>query len=723
MPEQSFPTGKQMVAYGAHRRWAATCIVLAAASFAGAWLVSTQPPEIRSSVENILRLLATPKVLLSVVLGSAILGFWVWSFLTLHPRAARVRDFHAALRREGRLLAVVFAGFTLALMVLGFLFVRDLEKAFRSERLSQQAGIAQLKAQQVDKWLFERMLDTKLLASSLRSLPADRLAAGWEARQIIELLIGEFLAGSAERISVSLLSPDGKVLGHAGAGTAPDERTTMEALAAASATPPEFRIVDVHLDNASQPRMGFVGPIQAGNAGGSTIAILVVVFDPSRLLLPDVQSWPNAGPTSEVLLTTRRGNEIIYITPPRFVASKPGPLAFRTPVPAASQPPQAATAVTGDEVGVGPDYRGVIVLTASHRVAGVPWVATAQTDSEEVDAPLDRKVTTVVLVVAAIVFVAAAMFLVQWANQRATFETFRDQQEEERAALVKHFSELVQLSRDIVLLRDDDGNIIDANEAAVKAYLYSHEELRKLNFRDLCESDSRPVAERRHAEQIHRRKDGTLFPVEITGRALDVDGKRYRQSFIRDITHRKQLEQEAARLSRVKQALLTATSGLLRAKTEIDIYGQVCRVLVESSNYQLAAIAAPDRDAVGTVRFLAIAGLDDGLTAQARAAWGGGPMAQEPTGHAIVTGEISVNRNLRDGAESAPWRDEALARGIQSSIALPLRAGGKTFASLVLYAEQLDIFDKEEVALLSILADDVSYAVSALAERAGVHVA
>jgi len=45
-------------------------------------------------------------------------------------------------------------------------------------------------------------------------------------------------------------------------------------------------------------------------------------------------------------------------------------------------------------------------------------------------------------------------------------------------------------------------------------------------------------------ETWHRRKDGSAFPVEVSAQAIEIDGRRYRQSFIRDISARRQAEEK-----------------------------------------------------------------------------------------------------------------------------------------------------------------------------------
>ena len=43
-------------------------------------------------------------------------------------------------------------------------------------------------------------------------------------------------------------------------------------------------------------------------------------------------------------------------------------------------------------------------------------------------------------------------------------------------------------------------------------------------------------------ETIHQGKDGHPFPVEASSRIIEVEGKRFYQSIIRDITERKRTE-------------------------------------------------------------------------------------------------------------------------------------------------------------------------------------
>lgn len=122
-----------------------------------------------------------------------------------------------------------------------------------------------------------------------------------------------------------------------------------------------------------------------------------------------------------------------------------------------------------------------------------------------------------------------------------------DNQYQKYRALADH-------TRDIILfIRRRDGRIIEANAAAVNAYGYDVAELEQLNARDLRDPGTldRLDAELDRAEvsafmfeTAHRRKDGSVFPVEVTAQSVVVGDDHLMVSIIRDITERRLIQQE-----------------------------------------------------------------------------------------------------------------------------------------------------------------------------------
>ena len=109
---------------------------------------------------------------------------------------------------------------------------------------------------------------------------------------------------------------------------------------------------------------------------------------------------------------------------------------------------------------------------------------------------------------------------------------------------------LLNNARDIMLfVRHSDGRIIDANTAAVKAYLYDYQQLKSLRIRDL-RAHAKASEIRVHLdaanregilfETLHRRKDGSIFPVEVNSIGITIGNERILFSIVRDITGRRE---------------------------------------------------------------------------------------------------------------------------------------------------------------------------------------
>ncbi|MEI6682564.1 MAG: PAS domain S-box protein [Bacteroidota bacterium] len=125
----------------------------------------------------------------------------------------------------------------------------------------------------------------------------------------------------------------------------------------------------------------------------------------------------------------------------------------------------------------------------------------------------------------------------------------------ERLKLEKAVSEreekyrtLFTASRDALFLIDrNSGDILDVNDAVCNLYGYTREELYKLKNTDLSfEPVATSLATKNLRGRIelryHKKKDGTVFPVDISSTLLIMDGEEVILAAIRDITDRKAVE-------------------------------------------------------------------------------------------------------------------------------------------------------------------------------------
>ncbi len=166
--------------------------------------------------------------------------------------------------------------------------------------------------------------------------------------------------------------------------------------------------------------------------------------------------------------------------------------------------------------------------------------------------------------------------------------------ERKRAEELLHRYELLAAhSRDIILfMRRDDGRILEANLAAEKAYGYSRDELLRMRVHDLREPGSLGLTAQLMAqadasgilfEAVHRRRDGSTFPVEVSSRGATVGGMRTLISVVRDITARKAAEEELkAQEERLRLAMEATQQGWfdLNVKTgEVRVSVEYVRIL------------------------------------------------------------------------------------------------------------------------------------------------
>lgn len=116
------------------------------------------------------------------------------------------------------------------------------------------------------------------------------------------------------------------------------------------------------------------------------------------------------------------------------------------------------------------------------------------------------------------------------------------------------FRALVENASDALFVHDFNGKIIDLNKKSCENLGYSREEMLQMNILDI-EDDYDLESAQNAWKKIKRgtphtlyghqkRKDGTIFPVEINFAIVDIDGKRLYMGLCRDITQRIESEKE-----------------------------------------------------------------------------------------------------------------------------------------------------------------------------------
>ncbi|MBE7498255.1 MAG: PAS domain-containing protein [Verrucomicrobiaceae bacterium] len=214
-----------------------------------------------------------------------------------------------------------------------------------------------------------------------------------------------------------------------------------------------------------------------------------------------------------------------------------------------------------------------------------------------------------------------------------------------------------------------------------------------------------------------RVKSGEFRWFEARGQALwDEAGAPYRMAgSALDIHERKLDEQRLLRLNRLHAMSSGINEAIVRIQEPQILYDTAVRIAVEKGSMRMAWIGLPDEKS-GILRPAACAGHHQGYLDQIvidvrdDSASGGGP-----SGRALRSGVHVVSNDIsRDHAFY--FRERALACGFHSCAAFPLKPDGKTIGVLLIYADERDCFQEEEVRVLCALAENLSFALAA-AER------
>jgi len=217
--------------------------------------------------------------------------------------------------------------------------------------------------------------------------------------------------------------------------------------------------------------------------------------------------------------------------------------------------------------------------------------------------------------------------------------TARKQIEDTLRASESKYRRLHQSMMDGYVYVSMDGKILDFNESYRLMLGYSAEELRELNFRDITPQKWHEWQDNVIREQVetrgysdvyekeYRKKDGTIFPVEIrTSLVKDDSGNKIgKWAIVRDITERTMVQKEKDKLysERLaeKQRHLTEREGLLMdlhdgvggLVTNIRLLADLSQKMndKESINKTLSTISQLSTDAISEIRDL-MQSLDSG---------------------------------------------------------------------------------------------------------------
>ena len=198
---------------------------------------------------------------------------------------------------------------------------------------------------------------------------------------------------------------------------------------------------------------------------------------------------------------------------------------------------------------------------------------------------------------------------------------------------------------------------------------------------------------------------------------IDDDGQvREILGLTHDLTGRKSREREIDRLNRLYATLSAVNHSIFFVQTREELFQEVCRIAIEQAGFKLVWVGWHDTES-HRVHPVAQAGDSQDYLDKLNVYADDRPEGRGPVGLCIREGKPCIFNDFLGDPRAEPWREAAMAHGLRSAAALPIRFDGNVVAALVVYAGEVSLFQDKEVALLEEVADSVSFALDHLEQE------
>lgn len=460
--------------------------------------------------------------------------------------------------KDSHWVAIIGFGLLSLLIVGGGWWTYEHQKnKIRQDRQHELTAIASLKAQQISAWREEKLRDAELLRDNpilaqqfqewqQKGAPSDQLYDKFRSRLSSLLRAYDYHA---------LVMVDKKIqpLIYVGEKWALEKhlhKTALESLKTKQILFSELSSQHIIEPADDHVHLDLLIPLLAGKEK-KPVGLIIIRLDPNRFLFPLVESWPTPSSSAETVLLKPTPTGVFRLTGRRHTAEGPT-REIKFPKDRITPPMMVFKKQEGSLEHL--DYRDVPTLTYVKRVESSPWFLVAKIDQAEIYAPINSLAWQMFLLVTALITATGLVVYYWWLQLHASFLASRYQSELEKNLLEQRFHSVTKYANDIILLVNQEGYIVDANNRAEEIYGYSFAELFKLRISDLRLPEDKDISiEQRQQlqkkgaltfEANFLRKDGSVFPAEVSARLIDLEGQTYFQGIIRDITERKKAAEQ-----------------------------------------------------------------------------------------------------------------------------------------------------------------------------------
>jgi PAS domain S-box-containing protein len=191
------------------------------------------------------------------------------------------------------------------------------------------------------------------------------------------------------------------------------------------------------------------------------------------------------------------------------------------------------------------------IIASINEIPGTDWLLIAKINQDKVVESTKNTSIVVFAISLLLIILSASITYAIWKRSRLHFITRTINLRKEKEALSERYTSLTKYANDMILSLDKTGKILEANQKTFDTYGYRKGELLQMNLLDLCADRKKDVEiifssintkEGILYETSHKRKNGTILPVEISAKLIHQGDEEILLAIVRDNTERKKLE-------------------------------------------------------------------------------------------------------------------------------------------------------------------------------------
>lgn len=190
-------------------------------------------------------------------------------------------------------------------------------------------------------------------------------------------------------------------------------------------------------------------------------------------------------------------------------------------------------------------------------------------------------------------------------------------------------------------------------------------------------------------------------------RLLPAIERELRESSIR--AERKHAETQIVKLNRIYSVLSNINQTIVRIHDCNLLLNEACRIIIEHGKFRMAWIGMENLQ-TNKIDVVASYGILGDYLQKINIDLNDALRSSGPAGIAFMTGKYKISNNIIHDDCMIPWRDDAIRYDYKSVASFPLKVCNKVVGVYLIYSNEPDFFQEDDIKLLDEMAMDISFA-------------